>query len=160
MRDLRFLLALTALTVGTLGLPACTDGAPGSVSGSTAGVTTIDVSLTAFAATTIPEGVSLGYSPAQLIVPVGTQIRFINQDSFAHTASSVGRTTFPSGSPLGIAALTPSASGSGLSGGGWSSGNLAPGASSPVFVADAPGLYLFGCFYHYGASMRAAIVVQ
>jgi len=160
MLQLRLFLALTALIAASCALTACTDGAPGSITGAATGVMTIDVSLTAFAATTIPQGISLGYSPAELFVPVGTQIRFVNQDSFAHTASSVGHTAFPSGSPLTGVALTPSPSDSGLSTGGWSSGNLAPGASSPVFVADTPGTYLFGCFYHYGAGMRGAIVVQ
>jgi plastocyanin len=142
-------------------LTACTFGAPGSLTGAApGGVMTIDVSLTAFAASSISVGSSAGYSPAELSVPVGTQIRFLNQDSFAHTASAVARTAFPPSSPLTASALTPSASGSRLSAGGWSSGNLAPGAASPVFVADAPGTYLFGCFYHYGAPMRAAIVVQ
>jgi plastocyanin len=153
-----FLAAMCAAS--SVGLTACTDGAPGSLSGSVAGVTTIDVSLTAFAATMTPPGISAGYAPAQLTVPVGTQIRFVNRDSFAHTASAVNGLTFPAGSPLSAGALTPSSSGRNLSGGGWSSGNLAAGAASPVFVADTPGTYLFGCFYHYGAPMRGSIVVQ
>ena len=157
---MRVLLTVSAFAFGIFELTACTDGAPGSISGTGAGVMTIDVSLTAFAATTTTPGVSAGYSPAQLSVPVGTQIRFLNQDSFAHTASAVGGVTFPPSSPLTANALTPSASGRGFSGGGWSSGNLAAGAASPVFVADAPGTYLFGCFYHYGAPMRGSIVVH
>jgi plastocyanin len=160
MRYVRLLLA-AALASSAAGLTACTYGAPGSPSGGgSGGVTTIDVSLTAFAATTTGPGVSAGYEPAQLTVPVGTQIRFVNQDSFAHTASAVSGATFPISSPLNASALTPSASGRGLSDGGWSSGNLAAGAASPVFVADRPGTFLFGCFYHYGAPMRGSIVVQ
>ncbi len=148
-----------ACAASLLALGACTNGAPGSLSGSAVAITTIDVSLTAFPSTTIAQGRAAGYSPVQLSVPVGTQLRFVNTDSFAHTASAVNGPTFPVGSPLTAAALTPSASGTTLSA-GWSSGNLAAGASSPVFVADTPGTYLFGCFYHYGAPMRGAIVVH
>ncbi|MGD0471676.1 MAG: plastocyanin/azurin family copper-binding protein [Candidatus Velthaea sp.] len=160
MNSLHISLAAGMLGASVVGLSACTDGAPGAMSASVAGVTTIDVSLTAFAATSLAPGTSAGYAPAQLSVPVGTQIRFVNQDSFAHTASAVAGTTFPASSPLTAQALTPSASGTSIASGTWSSGNLAAGASSPVFVADRPGTYLFGCFYHYGAPMRAAILVH
>jgi plastocyanin len=160
MNYLQTLIWTGALTGTLAGLCACTDGAPGSMSSTASGVTTIDVSLTAFAATSIAQGTAGGYSPAQLIVPVGTQIRFVNRDSFAHTASAVGGTAFPGSSPLTASALTPTISGASISSGTWSSGNLAAGATSPVFVADAPGTYLFGCFYHYGAPMRGAIVVR
>jgi plastocyanin len=157
MKALRAYLLSSSLCVCMSG---CTDGAPGSTSGPANGVTTIDVSLTAFAPTSSALGTVAGYAPAQAVVPVGTQIRFVNTDSFAHTASNVGGQTFPAGSPFTATALTPSASGAALSTSGWSSGNLAAGASSPVFIADRPGTYLFGCFYHYGAPMRGAIVVQ
>lgn len=156
----RFTLSMLAASFVTLA--ACTYGAAGSgTAGPVTGVTTIDVSLTAFAATTIAAGTSAGFSPALLVVPVGSQIRFTNTDSFAHTASAVGTATaFPSSSPLTARALGASANGSPLSSANWSSGNLAAGASSPIFIADAPGTYLYGCFYHYGAPMRGAIVVR
>jgi plastocyanin len=160
MKYARLLQSLVMVGASGLALTACTDGAPGSMSGGGAGVTAIEVSLTTFTATPTAQGVSAGYAPAQLVVPVGTQIRFMNQDSFAHTASAVAGQTFPASSPLNASALAPSASGRGLSGGTWSSGNLAAGAVSPVFIADAPGTYLFGCFYHYGAPMRGSIVVR
>jgi plastocyanin len=160
MQHLRKILVAAALASSAAALAACTDGAPGSVGSGGSGTTTIDVSLTAFAPTITSPGVSAGYAPAQLSVPLGTQIRFVNTDSFAHTASAVNGTAFPPSSPLTASALTPSASGRSLSGGGWSSGNLAAGAASPVFVADTPGTYLFGCFYHYGAPMRGSIVVR
>ncbi len=84
-------------------------------------------------------------------------LRFVNRDSFAHTATSVGGPAFPAAAPFAASAL--SASGDRLST-GWSSGTLAAGAASPVLLADAPGTYLYGCFFHYGAPMRAAVVVR
>ena len=140
-------------------LCGCTDGAPSAASTSAdPGVTTIDVSLTAHAASQIAAGTSGGYAPATTTIPVGTRIQFVNSDSFAHTASLVSNApSFPTSSPLGAGTLN--ASGTALSN-SWSSGNLAAGARSPVFLANAPGTYLYGCFYHYGAPMRGAIVVR
>lgn len=147
------------LAIALVALAGCTYGAASATSGSSgAGTMTIDISLSAHAATATDAGISGGYAPPTLPVPVGTRIQFVNSDSFAHTASLVAvATRFPASSPLGASALTPS--GTTLSA-AWSSGNLTAGASSPVFVADSPGTYLYGCFYHYGAPMRGAIVVR
>ena len=95
--------------------------------------------------------------PSVVTVALGSTVRFVNVDSFAHTASSFDGATFPAGSPLGSSALT--AFGPTLSG-GWSSGNLAAGAASPPVLADKAGTYLYGCFFHYGAPMRGAILVR
>jgi plastocyanin len=81
----------------------------------------------------------------------------VNIDSFAHTASSFDGAAFPAGSPLGGSALNTSG---GRLSAAWTSGNLAAGASSQLLLADKAGTYLYGCFYHYGAPMRGAIVVQ
>jgi plastocyanin len=81
----------------------------------------------------------------------------VNVDSFAHTSSSFDGTAFPAGSPLGGGALNTF--GDRLST-GWTSGNLAAGASSQSLLADKAGTYLYGCFYHYGAPMRGAILVR
>jgi plastocyanin len=138
-------------------LGACTAGGIPTSSGGSGGVT-IDVSLTQFSQSPTPYGTSLGYSPAVTTVSVGTQIHFVNIDSFAHTATAIpGATTFPSGSPFTAAALQQK--GTTLSG-GFSSGALQPNASSQSITADQPGTYLYGCFFHYGAGMRAAIVAQ
>ncbi len=147
------------LVLVTIALAGCTYGAPSaSGSGSDAGVTTIDVSLTAHAASAIGAGSSGGYAPAVLTIAAGSRVQFLNADSFAHTASLVSNAQkFPTSSPLGASALT--AAGTTLSS-GWSSGNLTAGARSPVLLADTPGTYLYGCFYHYGAPMRGAIVVR
>jgi plastocyanin len=131
-----------------IALSGCTFGAPSASSNSSAGATTIDVNLTSFLR---------GYSPDVLTVAVGTRIQFTNTDSFSHTATKVSGSTFPPSSPFDGSALT--ASGVSLSA-PWSSGNLVAGASSPVFVADQTGTYLFGCFYHYGHPMQGEIVVQ
>ncbi len=119
---------------------------------------TIDVSLTASVVTVTAYGSSGGFMPAVTTVPLGATVRFVNVDSFAHTASSLGDLlSFPVASPFSGAALHPS--GTTLSG-GWTSGALAAGTSSQAVLADRPGIYLYGCFFHYGAPMRAAIVVR
>jgi plastocyanin len=138
-------------------LGACTAGGIPTSSGGSGGIT-IDVSLTQFSQSPTPYGTSLGYSPAVTTVSVGAQIHFLNIDSFAHTATAIpGATTFPSGSPFNAGALQQK--GTTLSG-GFSSGALQPNASSQSITADQPGTYLYGCFFHYGAGMRAAIVAQ
>jgi plastocyanin len=129
-------------------LSGCTFGAPSASSAANAGATTISVNLTEFLQ---------GYSPDRLTVAVGTRIQFTNTDSFSHTATAVAGSTFPANSPFTGAALT--ASGLSLSQ-PWSSGNLTAGSTSPVFVADMPGTYLFGCFYHYAHPMQGEIVAQ
>ena len=141
-------------------MSACTPGASGSnASGAAAGsVVTIDVNLTLNHPASSPQGLCGGYRLAVTTVSVGTAIRFVNSDSFAHTASSLGNAaTFPSSSPLSASALQQS--GATLSQ-AWSTGSLQPGTSSQVIVADKPGTYLYGCFYHYGSPMRAVIIVQ
>jgi plastocyanin len=143
-----------------LALSACTPGADhsgpsgGAIGAST---TTVDVNLTLHQPTTIAAGLAGGYAPIAAVVPLGSTVRFINSDSFAHTASFVGATTFPSASPFNAGDLN--AYGGPLSQ-DWSSGTLQPGAASQLLVADKRGTFLFGCFFHYGSPMRAAIVVQ
>jgi plastocyanin len=140
-----------------LALAACTAGGIPTSSGGGGGVT-INVSLTQYAPSQTPYGQSGGYSPAITTVSVGTQVRFMNVDTFAHTATLIpGASSFPSGSPFNAGALQQH--GSTLSG-GFSSGALQPNSSSQTITADRPGTYLFGCFFHYGAPMRAAIVAQ
>lgn len=141
-----------------LALGACTAGGIPSSSGGSGGVT-INVSLTQYGQPTqTPYGSSLGYSPPITNVAVGTQLHFVNVDSFAHTATVIpGATKFPAGSPFGSGALTQS--GTTLSS-KWSSGAMQPNESSQTITVDQPGTYLFGCFFHYGGGMRAVIVAQ
>ncbi len=120
---------------------------------------TVDVDLTTHTAGASPAGTAAGYAPLVTTLAVGQSIRFINSDGFAHTATSIAGNpaSFPAAYPFTSAALT--STGATLSG-GFSSGNLQAGASSQVLLADKPGTYVFGCFYHYGAPMRAVIVVH
>lgn len=150
---------LLAFALSSALLAACTPGgvAPPDGGGSTSAVT-IDVNLTLHPPGSTPAGTGGGYAPLVTTVAVGTTIRFVNSDGFAHTATAIpGASTFPSGFPFTVAALTQS--GHTLSG-GFSSGELQAGSSSQSLVADVAGTYLFGCFHHYGAPMRGAIVVQ
>jgi plastocyanin len=139
-------------------LAGCTYGAPAAGTGSTtAATTTIDVSLTAASSTATAYGNAGGYMPAVTNVALGTTVRFVNVDSFSHTASSLGATSFPSSSPLGASALNVSG---GTLSGGWSSGTLGAGTASQTLLADRAGTYLYGCFFHYSSPMRGAIVVR
>jgi plastocyanin len=147
--------ALAALTV----LTACTGSAPpaGGTAAAPSGATAIDVSLSGLTVVATPYGPSGGFTPALTTVALGASVRFVNVDNTAHTATSLGTSAFPADPHFAASAL--SASGDRLST-GWSSGTLAPGAASPPLLADATGTYLYGCFFHYGAPMRAAIVVR
>ena len=140
---------------------ACTPGAPpppSGTQGAVPGAVIIQVSLLKYPPTQSPSGVVAGYSNDDLTIPAGTIVQFHNQDSFTHTASSVGTSGFPSGNPLNEHARTQS--GTDLAQSGWSSGDLAPNAYSQPLVASAPGTYFYGCFFHYNTPMRGRIVVQ
>jgi plastocyanin len=137
--------------VAVLLLAGCTPGAvtPLSSSSGGAGVTTIDVNLTMH-----PNG----YAPDVTTVAVGSAIRFVNSDGFAHTATAIpGATSFPAGSPFTASAQTQTGSAVSQA---WSSGTLAAGAASQTILIDRAGTYLFGCFFHYGSPMRGTIVAQ
>jgi plastocyanin len=148
----------TWTTPALLLLAACTAGGIPTSSGGSGGVT-IDINLTLSQPVQTPYGLSGGFTPAITTVPVGSQFHFTNTDSFAHTGSFLGSqfTQFPAGSPLGQSATTQK--GSTLSG-GFTSGALQAGTSSQTITADRAGTYLFGCFFHYGAPMRGAIIAQ
>jgi plastocyanin len=141
-------------------LAGCTAGAPaagGTTAAPGAQTTTIDVSLSTSTVVSTAYGSSGGYTPPVTTVALGSSVRFVNVDSFAHTATALSGSTFPPAAPFASSAL--SASGDRLSA-GWSTGTLAAGGASPALLADAPGTYLYGCFFHYGAPMRGAILVR
>ena len=141
-----------------LAVAGCTPGAQAAGAGS-AGATaiTIDVSLTSSSVTSSAYGSAAGYRPAVTSVPLNASVRFVNTDSFPHTATSVAGAAFPADPGFGAGALN--VAGDRLSS-GWSTGTLGAGNVSPPLLADRLGTYLFGCFFHYGAPMRAAIVVR
>jgi plastocyanin len=140
-------------------MTSCTAGGISASSGNAGGATyTVNVDLTLNQPTGTPYGESGGMKPPVLNVMVGDTIAFMNADSFAHTSSSLGNfTAFPNGSPLTAKAVTQR--GSTLSG-GWTSGAMQAGTSSQIVLADQPGTYLYGCYFHYGAPMRGAIVAR
>ena len=145
-------------TLALMLLAACTAGGIPTSSGGSSGVT-IDINLTLSKPVQTPYGLSGGFTPAITTIPVGSQFHFTNTDSFAHTGSYLGSqfTQFPAGSPLGQSATTQS--GNTLSG-GFTTGALQAGTSSQTITADRAGTYLFGCFFHFGAPMKGAIIAQ
>jgi plastocyanin len=151
-----------AYALALLAFAACTPGGAAMTGsgGSGANVTTIDVNLTLSQPVGTPYGLSGGMTPPVTTVAVGSVIQFMNTDGFAHTATLIPPSdkTFPAGSPFGISATTPS--GNAISDANWSSGAMQGGARSQPITVDKPGTYLFGCFFHYGAPMRGAIVAQ
>jgi plastocyanin len=152
MRWVALLLALSGCTAGGVN-PAAGGGA------SVTSVTTIDVSIAAFALESTPLGDARGFSPEVTNVSVGSGVQFVNVDNTEHTATSIpGATAFPAVSPFGVSALQPTAN-VGISG-GWGAGALAPGQMSQVFVVNQPGTYIYGCFFHYSGGMRGMIVAK
>ncbi len=139
-------------------LTACTNGGVLTPPGGGTSAQAIDVNLTLNPSSQTSAGTSGGYAPAVTNVSVGTMVRFVNSDGFAHTATAISAaTTFPAGSPFSASAQAQS--GHSLSQ-NWSTGTLAAGASSQTLLVDKAGTYLFGCFFHYGAPMRAVIVAH
>ena len=148
------------IAISLIVLTACTPGGIAPTSGGSSGPTgtTIDINLTLYPPMQTSIGVAGGYAPIQLRVAVGTTLRFINTDGFAHTATVIPATTsFPTTSPFSISAETQTGS---LISQAWSTGSLAAGATSQQVTVDVAGTYFYGCFYHYGASMRGQIVAQ
>lgn len=143
-------------------LSGCTFGAPSAritpnTVAAAASVVTVDVNLTLNPMQAIAPGIAGGFRPVSVTIPVGTFVRFVNSDGFSHTATSIAMPSFPAASPFDASALT--ARGDRLST-GFTSGTLVAGAASQTLLADSPGTYLYGCFFHYGAPMRAEIIVQ
>jgi plastocyanin len=140
----------------------CTAGGVNPAAGggaSVTSVTTIDVSIAAFALESTPLGDARGFSPEVTNVSVGSGVQFLNIDNTEHTATSIpGATAFPAASPFGVSALQPTAN-VGISG-SWGAGALEPGQMSQVFVVNQPGTYIYGCFFHYSGGMRGLIVAK
>ncbi len=155
------LIRLPLAACAAIALAHCTAGgvAPSTSAGvPVTQITKINVSLAAYGQQSTPAGPALGFSPPVTTVPVGTGVQFVNVDNTAHTATFVGAgPSFPTDSPLTFAATT--SQGNALSA-NWSSGTMQAGQSSQVFLVDRPGVYLYGCFFHYSGNMRGEIVAQ
>jgi len=156
-----------AFLAAALAPAACTPngiGVAGGGGGGGGGVNhVVDVNLTLNQPAQTPYGLSGGMKPPVTDVKVGDTVTFMNSDGFAHTSTSItpaqsqNETKFPSAYPFSSKALNQT--GSTLSG-GWTSGAMQAGSGSQVVKADKPGTYLYGCFFHYGAPMRGAIVAK
>jgi hypothetical protein len=93
-------------------------------------------------------------------------VQFVNLETTAsgipHTASFLGpwSGSFPTNGP-GSGATTASPAGTAISAPGFSTGSLNPGQASAVYNSGGPGVYVFGCFYHYKSNgMRTVIIVM
>jgi len=138
---------------------ACTPGAatnPGGSGGHIPGAVIVHVSLLTYPPVGSAYGTVSGFSPNPLVVTHGAVVQFVNDDNFAHTASSVGTAGFVN-SPL--SSSTQNQSGSDLATANWSSGVLQAAGYSQGLNTSTPGTYYYQCFYHY-AQMRGVIVVQ
>jgi plastocyanin len=148
-----------ALILVTCLIAACApDGTNSSSGGAAAGTKhVVELNLTQNGPVSTQFGTAGGTKPPVLTVNVGDTIIFTNTDSFAHMSSSFAGRKFPAANPIPTSAFAQR--GKTLSG-GWSSAQLQPGSSSQVILADKVGTYLYGCFFHYTAPMRASIVAR
>jgi hypothetical protein len=77
-----------------------------------------------------------------------------------HTASFIQTWSgsFPANPTIPSTASAPGAS---ISSAGFSTGTLNPGQTSAVYSSGTPGMFIFGCFFHYASNgMRTVIIVQ
>ena len=119
----------------------------------------VNLSLTHYAKVThLNAGDSVGINPPIVHVHVGDAIVFVNGDADAHhTATGLTNETH-FGEPRWTQAVLKQFGGIGAQ--AWSSGDLAPGASSAPMVASTAGTFLYGCFFHYSTGMRGEIIVE
>ena len=88
-------------------------------------------------------------------------IQWTNLDFQPHTAANLGSWAgaYPTAQPN--AAATSSPAGMDISTPGFTAGNIDAGANSRLYKADVPGVYIFGCAYHYlSDDMRTIIIVK
>lgn len=159
MQRARVLVQLAVTVIACSGAQACTPGAPTNPAGANtqiAGAVIVHVSLLKYGAVGSPYGTLAGFSPNPLTVTHGAVVQFVNDDNFAHTASSVGTAGFVS-SPL--SSSTQNVSGSDVANANWSSGVLQGGGFSQGLNTSTTGTYYYQCFFHY-AQMHGVIIVQ
>ena len=116
-------------------------------------------------------GLILGYFKGKtsitsevVVLPMGRNVRFINEDFFAeHTASFLGDATKNSAPwPSQFnGSGSPSPRGTAIGTTGFSTGVLLFGHRSALYTTGLPGFYMFGCFFHYDSNeMRTVIIVR
>ena len=173
---------LTAAALGTGTLAGCAGGTPFPTAAavkncvvalSPASTETIGVNLTNpnQSACTDPKYLAVkGYfggstvTGSQVISVTASStdsIQWTNLDFQPHTAANLGvwAGAYPTAQPN--AAATSSPVGMDISTPGFTAGNIDAGASSRLYKADVPGMYIFGCAYHYiSDNMRTIIIVK
>jgi plastocyanin len=133
-------LALALALVSTLGLAAC--GNSYKASSGYSGITATLPAMTAPAVGQQPQSgaqvvlSNTSFQPAQITVPAGTTVTWINRDPVAHTVTAGTR-----GNPSGL----------------FDSGQIAPGGTFS-FTFDQAGTYNYFCAVHNG--MDGTVIVQ
>jgi len=171
---------LTAAALATGMLAGCAGGTPFPTAAvvkncivaiSPASTETIGVNLTnpAQAACTDPKYLAVkGYfggttvTSSQVISVTASStnaIEWTNLDIQPHTAVDLGSWAgaYPTSQPN--AAATSSPAGMDISTSGFTTGNINAGASSSQYKADVPGVYIFGCAYHYISDNMLTIII-
>ena len=102
---------------------------------------------------------TLGSSAQIIRVPAGSKVVFTNDDPSGtpHTASGLGTGPFPAmfDNSNGTTSFGSAVDGTTT----WSTGTLTQGQSSQVFTVGPPGVYYFGCAFHYGGRLMRDVLV-
>jgi len=102
-----------------------------------------------------------GYDPAEVHVHQNDQIRFVNVDDVAHTATGFSYTGQTVPAHYKYVGDFTKQSGRLINATEWSTGNVrAHGGKSQIFVAKNVGHYFYGCGYHLGNGQIGVIVVD
>jgi|SRR5215469_3313180 len=172
---------LTAAALATGSLAGCAGGTPFPTAAAVvkncvvalapASTQMIGVNLTSQAACTDPTYLAVtGYfggskiTSSQVIsitASSSNNVQWTNLDVQPHTAANLGAWAgaYPTSEPN--AAATSSPQGMDISTPGFTTGNINNGSSSLMYKADVPGMYIFGCAYHYiSNNMRTVIIVK
>jgi plastocyanin len=95
-------------------------------------------------------------------IPVGDTVVFDNVDTLEHhTADFLGDASAKGAKwPTDFnGSGTQSPAGTDISTAQFSTGTLETGQSSPVYTANVPGFYMFGCQYHYTSVGHRTIII-
>jgi hypothetical protein len=167
--------AATLVAVTALVVAACGGGGGGGNCNPAPTGTPVGLLLTGETAQSTADGMVLGYfNGTNGMAPNGSglvnltanqNVQFINTEGpsgLPHTASFLGpySGSYPS-TFTNTNGATASAAGAAISSANFSSGNLNPGVASAIYNSGGPGMFIFGCFYHYvKMGMRTVIIVH